>query len=164
MNYSLVEKKASRQKRNYVPDLDGHLSQCESNFYLMVRLIPELVDLHELKRDEQLQSLHWQFQSQSVQLTFTVTDIARYTTTLNLTVKTPKVEVMRSGVLIVRIYHDAQMLEVMEGPGPAALRAIYENSAGGQTVDEKRQANLFVGECLRACYQAAQSQTTSSPL
>jgi uncharacterized protein YqiB (DUF1249 family) len=52
----------------------------------------------------------------------------------------------------------------MEGPGPAALRAIYENSAGGQTVDEKRQANLFVGECLRACYQAAQSQTTSSPL
>ena len=106
----------------------------------------------------------WHCQDDSVKLSFEISEIARYTTTLKLTVQTPKIEIARSGQLILRLYHDAQMAEVMEGSGPSALRAIYEQAADGKTVDEKRQANLFIGECLRACFRQAQSQATNSPI
>ena len=157
MSYSLIDKQRAPRNGRYTPDLDDMLSQCELNYWLIKRLIPELADLEPENNENVLQKPEWQLESKSVHLTFQVTDIARYTTTLNLTFETPLVELMRSGKLILRLYHDVQMLEVMEGSGPAALQAIYEQSEGGKkTVDEKRQINRFIGECLRACFDKMQ--------
>jgi uncharacterized protein len=70
---------------------------------------------------------------------------------MRLSIKSPKIKLNHSIELIIRLYHDAKMLEVMEGSGPSALKAIYTNGdKEKKMVDEKRQVNRFVGECLRS--------------
>lgn len=153
MSFSLIEKRPSN-KAGYLPDLDDMLSQCELNYWLMKQLLAE-----ELNHDSLQQTNRhiWTLAAESVQMTFKVTDIARYTVTMNLTISTPNLDLMRYGNIIVRMYHDARMVEVMEGSGPSAMQAIYEQ-CGKKAVDEKQQVNRFIGECLRACYQHARLQ------
>ncbi len=104
-----------------------------------------------------------------------VTHFEKYTTTMDLTIQRPTDLRINNGssgsatakvgtevaakksenltkpiVLIVRLYHDAKMMEVMEGTGPGSLKAIYQNDNSLKQSDEKRQANRFIGECLRA--------------
>ncbi len=159
MSFSLIDNK-SKQNYQYQPDLDDLLSQCELNYWLLVQLLPradQLSDYFCLKAHEESavgsKMTSWIYGAESVTLTFNLQDVAKYTTTFNLEIKMRHVEVARNVNLIVRLYHDAQMLEVMEGSGPSAMQAIYESKHVSKAADEKRQVNRFVGECLRACFE-----------
>jgi len=161
MSYSLLEKRQTSQNRRYTPDLDDLLSQCELNYWLISRLVPDLGELFTRQSENPVELQAITLKTESVQLNLQITDVARYTTTLNLSIRAPQINLVNSGTLIIRLYHDAQMMEVMEGSGPAALQAIYDESQGGaKNVDEKSQINRFIGECLRACYQQVQPKAT----
>ena len=160
----------------YLPNLDQLLSQCELNYLLAQRAWPKLfemrsefLDSKESKKSFAEVGAEAQLfaENNAVCLIGEITNIEKYTTTLDLTIKRPsKVDKKSSAadsvnetksegltkptVLIVRLYHDAKMMEVMEGTGPGSLKAIYKDDNSTKQSDEKRQANRFVGECLRA--------------
>ncbi|MCW8877961.1 MAG: DUF1249 domain-containing protein [Kangiellaceae bacterium] len=153
MNQALAPKLHSKTSR-YQPDLDEMLSQCELNYLLMQRLSPEFMQQVVQSSDSEEANSHeeWKFEEAHCSIAMKITERAKYTTTLLMWVKSPTNAVSGQIELIVRMYHDAKMLEVMEGTGPGALKAIYElNDAQQRPADEKRQLNRFIGECLKAC-------------
>ena len=146
-------------KLDYKPDLNEFISQCEKNYYLILKILPFLninknINL-ESKVEEQIK-----FCSESgYQLNFTIIERARYTTTMMLNLKLPTI-VDESGIkLMVRFYHDVKLLEVMDEIGPKALKPIIKdekltgNNRFHQHTDEKRQLNRFLGESLNYCIQ-----------
>ncbi len=157
-------KKSLGFRKEYQPDLDELLSQCELNYRLLMMLVPDFSSLYQ-QNSLNVKEIHQKrFEYDMIIVSLDVTDIAKYTTTINLTIKSPRVKLARGDkltqgmTLIVRIYHDAKMLEVMEGPGPSALKAIQSKSDADKPADEKRQINRFVGESLQACLKARQSK------
>lgn len=154
MGQSLSNNGVKSRTHSYVPDLDEMLSQCELNYFLIQQLIPELQTLTLNKNNE------WELDAKNIQLKFVVTDVAKYTVTMKLYIQTPKISLLKNSQLIVRLYHDAKMMEVMEGSGPSALKAIITQSAS-ECVDEKRQINRFIGECLHACHKERLVELTS---
>ncbi|WP_444997293.1 DUF1249 domain-containing protein [Aliikangiella sp. IMCC44359] len=163
MSESLTERKHLNVKVGYKPDLEEMLSQCELNYWLLKQLSPRFIGLAKEKDNSAGIGEKFQFKTKAVILEFEVTDLAPYTTTAKLMIKTPKIGLKRCLDLIVRLYHDAKMVEVMEGSGPAAMAAIYPTANVQQkNVDEKRQVNRFVGECLRACFDITQLQLVNS--
>lgn len=158
MSFSLIEKEPAR-KSGYSPDLNDMLSQCELNYWLMKQLLPVELEQGSLQSTD---NNVWTFEAQSMQMVFTVTDVARYTTTMTLSITTPQIDLLSYADLIIRMYHDARMVEVMEGTGPSAMQAINEQLGGRKAVDEKQQVNRFIGECLRACYQHTRAQQAYS--
>ncbi len=175
MKSSLAESRV-KQRKGYQPDLSELLSQCELNYWLLNQLLPGLVKGGYLSLAE-LGQTEWSLGKELIRLKLRVTDIARYTTTAHLSIKPPfnlgertasapnKGAKLKGFELIIRLYHDAKMLEVMEGSGPAALAAIHTRYGSDQKpVDEKRQINRFVGECLRACIGSHHSSDDATKL
>lgn len=151
MKYSLAEKKSSR-KKTYIPDLNEMLSQCELNYLLLQRLSANFTNLGDQDTISMVKQPPWCVHSNVVDLTFEIVEVSKYTMTMKLTIKSPRISLIEGIGLIVRAYHDAKMLEVMEGSGPSALKAIHdEPEHKTKPVDEKIQINRFVGESLRAC-------------
>lgn len=153
MNQALASKLNSKINR-YQPDLDEMLSQCELNYLLMQRLSPEFMQkaVQPSHSDEGEEHSKWQLENAHCSIAMEVTEQAKYTTTLLMKINSPSNAISGQIELIVRMYHDAKMLEVMEGTGPGALKAIYElNDSQQRPADEKRQLNRFIGECLKAC-------------
>ena len=83
---------------------------------------------------------------------FKMVEKAKYTTTLQLRLNSSKSAAKIGMDLLVRLYHDAKLLEVMDKVGPKALKPVLKgkNLVNAQT-DEKRQLNRFLGESLKAC-------------
>jgi len=132
--------------------LEDFISQCEVNYDLMVRLLPWL----NISKNEQLIHSHQkriEFRPVSGhKIDFRLIEKARYTTTLMLRVHSPSQTAEADINLMVRLYHDAQLMEVMDKAGPKALTP-KNTGATLRTlqVDEKRQLNRFLGESLRYC-------------
>ncbi len=145
-----------RLKSFYRADLDELISQCEINYCLIVKLFPSLFK----QKCEKLSKLDDGFDLNDPQcirsiMTLRVIDIARYTTTLEMKFKAPSSIVKQNLKLIVRLYHDAKLLEVMDGLSAtqlSAIRAVQDKADYPQKlVDEKRQLNAFLGESLKYC-------------
>lgn len=139
---------------SYKPNLDDFISQCEVNYDLMVRLLPRL----NVSKNEQLTLLSQkrvEFRPVSGhKFDFSLIEKARYTTTLMLRVHSPSRTIEADINLMVRLYHDAQLVEVMDKAGPKALTPKNTGEALRiLQVDEKRQLNRFLGESLRYCLQ-----------
>ncbi|MET1256610.1 DUF1249 domain-containing protein [Aliikangiella maris] len=184
MSESLIVSNKNKLREQYKPDLTAMLSQCEINYWLLNQLIPELTlsgkqralnsavgtacnKPRELANQpysgvsaSKVCEKRFIVKTSAIQLVFTITDLAPYTTTTKLTINTPEIGIERELSLIVRLYHDVKMMEVMEGSGPSAMAAIYPANAQRKNVDEKRQVNQFVGECLKACFEKKVHNTT----
>lgn len=143
---------SKKQKaKAYLPDLEQLLSQCEVNYWLSQQIWPGLFELNKSGCFSKNLDKVFEASSKVVSLKGRVTDLARYTTTMNLTIDGASKVINKPISLIVRFYHDAKMMEVMEGTGPGTLKAVYFENKYKKQVDEKRQVNQFVGECFRAC-------------
>ena len=83
---------------------------------------------------------------------FKLIEKARYTTTLQLRLNTSRSATKIGISLLVRLYHDAKLLEVMDKVGPKALKPVIKGSElAKEQTDEKRQLNRFLGESLKYC-------------
>lgn len=142
----LTVKVANTARQGYKPCLKEMLSQCELNYALIQQLYPHAVNQQAVDGDEV------SFINQAIELELTIVEVFKYTSTLELRLKVPSEAIKNRVKLVVRLYHDARMMEVVEGSGPGALKPVqHRNNRERKVADEKRQINRFVGECLSAC-------------
>lgn len=140
-------------KTDYKPNLDEFISQCEMNYQLILKLIPFLNIKKNVELSNECKELI-KIQSKSGKLiNFQLIEKAKYTTTMMLRLQSPSESSKNSMKLMVRLYHDAKLLEVMD-VGPKALKPIIRGKhLSNRQADEKRQLNRFLGESLKYCLQ-----------
>lgn len=132
----------AKPKRRYQIDLAAAQAECELNYSRLLKLLRTFPD------DERYFGVGPQ-----QQLTMRVTERCPYTTTLEIA-PTPLPIDSVAPSLIVRVYHDARLAEVIAFANSRRPRPRYEypNEAMFQP-DEKAQWNRFLGEWLSHCLQ-----------
>ncbi|TQV75935.1 DUF1249 domain-containing protein [Exilibacterium tricleocarpae] len=141
-------------KPRYRVDLPGQLAVCEANYLRLLKLTPDLPGCER-----------WRFAVGPVEnrrrVDIAILERARYTTTVELAAEhSPAGELpapvcgFESPRLKVRLYHDAQMAEVIawEDHRLVQPRYDYPNRRMYQS-DEKAQMNRFLGEWLSYCLE-----------
>lgn len=140
------------RKPRYRVDLVGLQAVCESNYWRLLKLMPDTDSLTE--RSLLLDTGDGQPQRLSVRLL----ERCRYTTTVQLLhhsgpgwLAPPSME--------VRLYHDAAMAEVVAAYSRRQFRGVYPypNEQMLQP-DEKFQLNQFLGEWLSHCQRHGHSE------
>ena len=148
----------NQPKKKYTPNLRGYIGQCETNYWQLNRLLPYL---HE--QDERVFGIELlnkapvdceldQFKSHVQQIRCQVLERCKYTTTLSLVQDANIADWFPKPAIIVRMYHDARMAEVLSFERNRYIQAIYTypNKQMYQP-DEKAQNNAFLGEWLSHC-------------
>ncbi|WP_339618180.1 DUF1249 domain-containing protein [uncultured Gilvimarinus sp.] len=140
------------KKDRYKVNFPLQMAQCEANYLLLSKLTPELA-----VRDA------WQFAveraGKSWEMRIEVTERMRYTTTVRVARQDERDSSwLQLPQLTVRLYHDAQLAEVLawEGHRRLQVRYSYPNRDMYQA-DEKAQFNRFLGEWLTHCLQHGHS-------
>jgi uncharacterized protein len=132
--------------RRYTPDLRKMLSDCEINYHRLVRLLPKLDDEEEWLFGVEAAS------DQLRQVSISVVERSRYTTTVAVAQESLLAEWVPKPTLTVRLYHDAQMAEVLSFQVNRQWSGTYDYpNAHMYQPDEKAQQNAFLGEWLEFC-------------
>lgn len=141
----------SIQIKRYRPDLKTFMALCASNYAKMCKLIPETKIAIP---DSFHKSLSIALQPE---LNIKLLQASRYTQTFQLQQTSKNIHMNRD--FCVRLYHDAQMAEILSGVNDSMLPPIYKipNSEMKQ-VDEKLQLNRFLSEWLSYCIENANSE------
>ena len=144
-------------KTRYVPKLANMHKVCELNYARLLSLLPDC-DTH---------SLEYQFQvNENLNYQMKILDSSRYTSNIEMSQRCFDGPDFLRPVVVVRLYHDAQMAEVISSQHIAALKPSYQypNSKMYQR-NEKEMVNLFLGEWLQFCLQhCKQLQSSGQPL
>jgi len=137
-------------KKPYNIDLSTHLAECDTNYFRLNRLFPNMAkcDVHEIQL---VTSSH------TAKLTFRVLERCPYT----LIIQISQIG-LDSGLdfslpapsITVRMYLDAMSVEVVEIQHQDRFRPVYAypNQKMRQQ-DEKVQVNRFLGEYLAFCFE-----------
>ena len=127
------------------------MGQCELNYMLLCRLLPELDDEDEF--DYLIKDRH--------QMNLRVIERCRYTTIVHFSVNSSyQPDWMPETGINVRLYHDAHLAEVVDNRG-VAMQPVnpYPNPDMLQK-DEKQGLNEFLGEWLSFCLKHGHSTET----
>ncbi len=121
------------------------MAECEANYARLSKLMPDM-------SDQSLRRIGVSIKKHSIQICLEVVECFKYTATIRLTLHVPGTKWLQGSEFLVRIYHDAQMAEVIENHSKRQLqgRYRYPNSNMYQS-DEKVQSNLYLGEWLKQC-------------
>jgi uncharacterized protein len=140
------------QTARYKPCLDEFLSQCEVNYFLLLKLFPFL-DVKKNNYSEHGDTPKIAFETNvGSQLDFELIEKAPYTTTMMLKLNVPIKAKKNKMSLMLRLYHDVKLVEVMDKIGPKAIKPLIKgNGLSRHQTDEKRQLNRFLGESLNYC-------------
>lgn len=143
--------------RRYVPDLRAQMADSEANFLRLMKLLPKLEDLPKLE-EESCFEFQLDREDGQVEVRMTVTERFRYTSTLHIEQRSAT-GWLQFPELLVRVYHDARLAEVVEsGRRQLEGRYAYPN-ARMQQPDEKAQLNRFLAEWLSQCLARGRSLT-----
>lgn len=144
-----------KSKRKYVPDLVKQSAICETNYARLQRLLPPHVDAREYR-------ISWHQNDYSVQIRrdeeFT------YTSTLLLSYWPETASPwFNPQTLVIRMYHDARMAEVVCIKRRKQLNGRYDypNPEMHQP-DEKFQLNQYLSEWLSHCVASGGSELSRS--
>lgn len=133
-------------KAAYRVDLPAYHADCDANYLRLCKLLPELDS-----------RTYWRYQMPHGALEMLVQERSRYTTEVCLSAEAesgaPKW--LAPPQITVRLYHDAQMAEVVavDGRGPVGGNGVnftFPNPRM-QRADERQQVNRFLGEWLGYC-------------
>ncbi len=129
--------------RRYVPDLPEQNALCEANYLRLEKLLGGLQESHY--------GFRWEgHHHEPVQVRVEIIERFKFTTTLNLIKQNPSLPKPMDRVqLTIRMYHDARMAEVVTWDSGRQLSGVYPypNDQMYQ-IDEKAQANVYLGEWL----------------
>ncbi|PIE20769.1 MAG: hypothetical protein CSA61_01015 [Neptuniibacter caesariensis] len=142
-------------KRKYIPDLSRQMAQCEANYHRIMKLLPDLDSC-----DEREFKVSWP--EHQVFLRLKVDERFKYTSTLLVShsyeQSSPWLE---SAGLVVRLYHDAGMAEVICMQRRKQLSGVYPYpNRNMHQPDEKVQLNAYLGEWLSECLRYGHSMET----
>ena len=167
-----------RPKARYIVDLPKHLAVCEGNYHRILKLMPNLKKHGDDAPAQQwryaMSGFNDNAESKDLELSIVIAEVAKYTTMLKVCV-TPStttelsdtevdevvtsrhgesdlLTLLASYSLDIRLYHDAQLAEVVSSKGcrQFAARHEYPNQRMHQR-DEKAQLNQFLGELIGYC-------------
>lgn len=135
-----------RKNARYVPDLNRLMAESESNYVRLLKLMPGFDN-----KDK------WQWGVRSRDgvagiVSFEVTERFKYTSTVNIHQQDHLGLWLCKPVLVIRMYHDAEMAEVVDSDNRGQLKGSY--SYPNQKMfhnDEKEQLNTYLGEWLGQC-------------
>lgn len=145
--------------RHYVPDLQLLSSLTEANYARLQKLIPE----QEAGRRHVYQmSLG---DEEDVRISVTIEEVHRYTSMLLVEQKGANHQLVPPPVMKVRMYHDAQMAEVIgfQSQRVSEGRYPYPNRHMRHP-DEKTQLNRFLADWLEHCVRHGRADAASVPL
>jgi uncharacterized protein YqiB (DUF1249 family) len=134
------------KKDRYKVDFPGQMAQCELNYWLLDKLTPALAERSVWQFAVEQAGQHWE-------VCIEVSERMRYTTTVKVTRQDKRgSHWLQLPQLTVRMYHDAQLAEVLawETHRRPQVRYPYPNRHMYQA-DEKAQRNRFLGEWLNHC-------------
>lgn len=138
------------QNKKHVPNLPGWLSVCEGNYVRILNLLPDCDN----------EDLSYQFGAGQLRFVVQIQECTRYTSTLELCQLTPGLPTYLLPQMQVRLYHDAQMAEVLSTQNISGLQASYSYpNAAMRQKNEKELVNEFLSEWLAFCLQHADSAT-----
>ena len=133
-------------KPRYKTDLSRQQADCEANYQRLLRLMP---GLHKRKR--------WQYlvgndNNNDNRVVIKVTERARYTTTIHLLECCRSLSIYEDNSINVRIYHDANLAEVVGWRHYSGFQARYNYpNLHMHQCDERERLNNFLGELLNHC-------------
>jgi uncharacterized protein YqiB (DUF1249 family) len=136
----------------YKVDLSRHMAECEANYWRMMKLMPNL-------SSDDSREIGICLNGQDVcNIQFKVIERNKYTTTVSVNAVTAHDDCLRRWILpkqiVVRIYHDAEVAEVIACEGERGFWPRYEYpNLQMRQPDEKIQINFFLGEWLNHCLQ-----------
>lgn len=136
-------------KKQYTVDLAGQMAQCEANYARIMQLLPDMATIDQRLFGVELSD------GQLAQIRIDITERCKYTTMVDISQLPSEQKIQpwdTAPRFSLRVYHDAQMAEVVSFDARRALYASYEypNKNMFQR-DEKAQLNLFLGEWLSHC-------------
>ncbi|WP_166423479.1 DUF1249 domain-containing protein [Paraglaciecola sp. 20A4] len=141
-------------RRKYVPHLPSIQRVCALNYVRLIKLLP----------DCDTEDLEYQFKvNNTLNYSIKIVECSRYTSTVTMAQESVVGPDFMRPVVRIRLYHDAQLAEVIESQHIGALKPSYEypNSKMFQK-NEKEMVNLFLSEWLLFCSKHKnQLQTTS---
>ncbi|SMF62407.1 hypothetical protein SAMN02745866_04007 [Alteromonadaceae bacterium Bs31] len=124
-------------------DLKSHHAQCELNFYRFLNLMPNW-------QDGEQQWLLAIGNNGNFYVRLRVIDSARYTTTVEVLQQQEGLDPPR---LVVRLYHDASMAEIISWDGHRHWKPQYTYpNPQMYHPDEKLELNRFLGDWLELCH------------
>jgi uncharacterized protein len=130
------------KRQKYVPKLPDFLALCERNYAQLNRYLstnPEPGQATVVQVSE-----HHRYR-------ISVTEVARFTTTLQIELVDDAHHLFRPH-FVVRLYHDAQVAEVLACQHISRFKARYDYPNLDMLLpDEKRQINLLLRDWLKLC-------------
>lgn len=145
-----------KQNAKYVPDLRRLIGDCEANYLRFLRLLPMIKNEDDWVFGVEAKGLNPQdvesLKDALSQVTISVVERSKYTTTISLTQDSTVSDWIPKPSITVRLYHDAQVAEVLSFQRRRHIRQSYSypNDKMYQR-DEKAQLNAFLGEWLDFC-------------
>jgi uncharacterized protein len=134
-------------KPRYKVDLPRQLAVCEANYLRLVKLTPGLEC-----SDQWVVALS--VENHSKLLSINVKERAKYTTTVEVVEQDTQSSWTQAPRLMVCLYHDAQMAEVVAWEKHRRLKPRYDYpNRHMYHCDEKVQMNVFLGEWLSHCLE-----------
>lgn len=130
------------KRGKYVPKLPDFLALCERNYAQLNRYLADKAEAGQ-SSVIQVSALH--------KYQISVLDVARFTTTLQITLLDNGTTLFRPH-FVVRLYHDAQAAEVLACQHISRFKARYDYPNTDMLLpDEKRQINLLLRDWLKLC-------------
>lgn len=133
------------RKKKYVPDLAKQMASQEANYLRLIKLMPDMDDA-----DYRHFHLDWHAHRATVEIE--VEERFTYTTTLKILQRYENQQWIDMPALIVRLYHDARMAEVISSQHRRQLQGSYPYpNKQMHHPDEKAQLNEYLAEWLNQC-------------
>lgn len=141
-------------KSRYRPNLANLLNLCEINYMLLLRLLADKENVGDQRKF---------FISDFLSYSILVDEVTRYTSLVTMTQDATVGGNMLSDFfrpkMVIRLYHDARMAEVISNQDVRQVKPRYSYPNQSMHLpDEKQQINVFLKEWLQLSLQLGQSQ------
>ncbi|GAA0854190.1 DUF1249 domain-containing protein [Aliiglaciecola litoralis] len=143
----------SSKQRKYVPHLPSLLTVCEQNYARLLRILPDCDTVTLSYTFEINDGLYYRVK---------ILDSSRYTSTVELAQLVDNVPSYLRPVMQIRLYHDANVAEVLSAQHMGKLQPsyAYPNNKMHQP-NEKEMTNHFLAEWLSFCLRHLASMRSS---
>lgn len=130
----------SHQKPRYRPNVSDFLALCGRNYGYMLKWLPLDIAIGQ----------SWQLKGELGILVVRILENTKYTQLVEISRPLATGEFVNTPKVLVRIYHDAKLAEVLTGQQIYQLRPVYDYpNLRMYHSDEKYQVNAFLEELLK---------------
>ncbi|UJF23618.1 DUF1249 domain-containing protein [Shewanella sp. OMA3-2] len=131
---------SSQGKTRYQPNVSAFLALCGRNYALILKWLPDASEI----------DTSWVVEGEFGSLAVTLIENTRYTQLVEISRSLPHSLFVSSPKVVVRIYHDAQLAEVLTSQQIFSFKPVYDYpNIDMHQADEKFQVNAFLEELLK---------------